>query len=153
MWVNLFGNSIAVIRSLSVVFGLLALPCIYWLCLELFESPAVGWIAMGLLSISPLHILYAQEARMYSLHTFNILFSSVILLRAIRKQTKLNWLAYAATIALGLYTHPLFCFVLVPHGLYVIIKEGFKLKKTSIAYAIAMECNFNFCDFNWISFL
>ena len=82
LWGDWFGNSVTVIRSLSVVFGLLALPCIYWLCLELFNSPAVGWIAMGLLSISPLHFLFAQEARMYSLYTVNILLSSAILLRA-----------------------------------------------------------------------
>ena len=137
LWVNLFGNSIAVIRSLSVVLGLLIFPCIYWLCLELFKSAAIGWIAMALVSVSPLHILYAQEARMYSLHTLNILLSSVALLIAIRKETKLGWLAYAATISLGLYTHPLFCFVLAVHGLYVIINSRLKLKPTLVSYVSA----------------
>ena len=36
-WVEWFGNSVTVIRSLSAVISLLALPCIYWLCLELFD--------------------------------------------------------------------------------------------------------------------
>jgi hypothetical protein len=36
--VQLFGDSIAVTRSLSAVFSVLALPCMYWLSLELFES-------------------------------------------------------------------------------------------------------------------
>jgi uncharacterized membrane protein len=142
LWTNLFGNSIVVIRSLSVLFGLLALPCIYWLCLELFESTVAGWIAMGILAISPLHILYSQEARMYSLHIVNILLSSTIFLRAIKQENKLNWLLYTITVSLGLYTHPLFGFVLLVHGIYLVIHQRFRNRKTLIAYAIASSLGF-----------
>ncbi|NES82774.1 MAG: hypothetical protein F6K10_15980, partial [Moorea sp. SIO2B7] len=75
-------------RSLSALVSLLALPCIYLLCLELFESPLVGWIAIALIAISPLHVLYAQEARQYSLWTVTILLSSWAMLRAMRVNTK-----------------------------------------------------------------
>ncbi|MEQ8961943.1 MAG: glycosyltransferase family 39 protein, partial [Coleofasciculus sp. C2-GNP5-27] len=62
-WMQLFQNIVTTPRSLSAVISLVAMPCIYSLCWELFESSLVGWIAMGLLAISPLQILYAQEAR------------------------------------------------------------------------------------------
>ena len=45
-WVQLFGDSVAVTRSMSAVFSLLALPCMYWLCLELFESSLTAWLAV-----------------------------------------------------------------------------------------------------------
>jgi uncharacterized membrane protein len=41
-WVELFGNSIAIVRSFSAYLSLLTFPAIYWLCLELFESELVG---------------------------------------------------------------------------------------------------------------
>lgn len=107
LWVQGFGNSVAVTRSVSAVISLLAFPCIYWLCLELFESPLVGWIAIALISVSPFHILYAQEAREYSLWIVTILLSCAALLRAIRLKTKLSWVIYAVTLVLGLYTFPL----------------------------------------------
>ncbi|HBW91418.1 MAG TPA: dolichyl-phosphate-mannose-protein mannosyltransferase, partial [Cyanobacteria bacterium UBA11149] len=59
-WLQLWGNSILMIRLLSVLIGLLALPCIYWLSWELFGLVSVSWVAVALLAISPFHVLYAQ---------------------------------------------------------------------------------------------
>jgi len=78
-WVQWLGNSVAAIRSLSALISLLVFPCIYWLCLELFGASLVGWIAVVLIAVSPFHVLYAQEAREYSLWTVTILLSSASL--------------------------------------------------------------------------
>ena len=88
VWGQWFGSSPAIIRSLSASISLLAFPSIYWLCLELFNSSRVGWMAMALIAVSPFHVIYAQEARMYSLWTVEILLLSVLLLRAMRLNTK-----------------------------------------------------------------
>ena len=96
-WVQLFGSSVAVTRSLSIIFSLLALPCMYWLCWELFKSPLVGWVALALLTVSPFYVAYAQEARPYSLWTIPILISSVALLRAMRLNNNLTWVFYTIT--------------------------------------------------------
>ncbi|MBR8828605.1 MAG: glycosyltransferase family 39 protein [Gomphosphaeria aponina SAG 52.96 = DSM 107014] len=136
-WIEWFGSSIAVIRSLSALLSLLLFPCLYWLCLELFQSSLVAWVAMGLIAVSPLHFLYAVEARMYGLHTVIILLSSAALLRAMRQKNKLSWGIYAITISLGLYTHTLFGLVAIGHGIYVAITEGFTPRKTLINYLIA----------------
>ncbi|MDJ0719397.1 MAG: glycosyltransferase family 39 protein [Prochloraceae cyanobacterium] len=133
-WVQLFGNSVAITRSLSAFFSLLAWPCIYWLCRELFESPLVGWMAIALMTISPFHVLYAQEARPYSLWTVTILLSSWILLRALRLNTQIIWGIYAVTVALGFYTHLYFLFVSIGHGIYVIVIERFRLNKIVKSY-------------------
>jgi uncharacterized membrane protein len=83
---QVFGSSVAVTRGVAAVISLLVFPTIYWLCLELFQSRIVGAIAMSLVAVSPLHILYAQEARQYSLFTVTILLSSIALLKAISRE-------------------------------------------------------------------
>ncbi|MBL1178996.1 glycosyltransferase family 39 protein [Pantanalinema sp. GBBB05] len=118
-WLQFWGNSIATIRSLSAIISLLSFPALYWLCLELFASKWVAAVAVALLAISPFHVLYAQEAREYSLWTVTILLSCATLLRALRLQTLRSWGSYAIAVALGLYTHPFSVFVMASHGLYV----------------------------------
>lgn len=137
LWVQWFGNSPAVTRSLSAFISLLVFPCIYWLCLELFESPIVGWTAVALIAVSPFHVLYAQEAREYSLWTVTILLSSAALLRAMRLKTKASWRTYAAILALSLYTFLFTGLVALGHGIYVALTERFRLTKISIAYLLS----------------
>jgi uncharacterized membrane protein len=136
-WVQWFGNSVAAIRSLTALISLLVFPCVYWLCQELFESSLVGWVAIALVAVSPIHVLFAQEAREYCLWTVTILLSSASLLQAMRLNTKFNWVIYAATIALGLYTFLLSGFVAIGHGIYVVTIEKFRLSKKVIFYLLA----------------
>ncbi len=137
IWVQWFGDSVAATRSLSAVISLLAFPCIYWLCLELFNSSLTGWVAVALIAVSPFHVLYAQEAREYSLWIVTILLSSAALLRAMRLKTKLSWGMYASTVALGLYAYPLTGLVTIGHGIYVIAIESFRLSQRVISYLLA----------------
>jgi uncharacterized membrane protein len=123
LWAQVFGDSPVVLRSLSALFSLLIFPSVYWLCLELFESPVVGWIAMALIAVSPLQVVFAQEARQYSLWMVTVLISSAALLRAIRRDNKLCWAVYAFTLTLGLYTHLLTVLVATAFGIYVIISQ------------------------------
>ena len=136
-WVEWLGNNVSTRRSLSAMASLLALPLIYWLCLELFNSSLVGLVAAAILAISPFHVLYAQEARQYSLWTATILFSSASLLWALRKKSKYIWIVYSISLALSLYTFLLSVIVAISHGIYVLTIEGFRLSKTFINYLIA----------------
>lgn len=128
-WLQATGNSIFNIRLLSALISLLALPAMYWLTQELFDSKLISWVAVCLIAISPFHVLYAQEAREYSLWTVSILVSSAALLWAIRKKKILPWITYATTVSLGLYTHPFSAFVFFGHGIYVLVSEKFRLNK------------------------
>ncbi|MGF1479038.1 MAG: hypothetical protein ACFB4I_06055 [Cyanophyceae cyanobacterium] len=118
-WLPWWGDSVAIIRSLSVLFGLLLLPAVYWLCRELFADPSAGLIGVAVVAISPLHLLYAQEARQYGLWTLAVALSGAALLRALRLNTRSSWSLYTATIILGLYSHLLFIFSIVGHGIYI----------------------------------
>lgn len=136
-WTNLFGGSVTSTRSFSAVISLLVFPCIYWLCRELFQSQLVGWMAILLIAVSPFHVLYAQEARMYSLWTVTILLSSAALLRAMRFKTRMDWLTYTITLTLALYSHLFILETAIGHGIYVFVIERFRLTKTLRSYLLA----------------
>ncbi|MFE1745205.1 glycosyltransferase family 39 protein [Coleofasciculus sp. H7-2] len=147
-WAQWFGYSPGIIRSLSALISLLVFPCINWLCRELFGFSLVGWVAMALIAVSPFQVLYAQEARPYSLWSVAILLSSAVLLRAIRlgnRDTKTlisTWGMYAATLALGIYTQLFFALVAIGHGIYLLIIEKFRFTKTVFAYLLASLAGF-----------
>jgi uncharacterized membrane protein len=121
LWMEWFGSTVITTRSLSVLFSLLTFPALYWLCQELFDLSTVGWIALALFAVSPFQVLYAQEARPYSLWILVTLLSSSALLQALRRQTWTNWAGYAATVALMLNTFILSPLVLVCHGLMILL--------------------------------
>ncbi len=62
-WAQLWGNPVAVMRSLPALISLLAFPCMYWLCVELVELPLVRWMATGPIAISPFHIFYLSTGQ------------------------------------------------------------------------------------------
>jgi uncharacterized membrane protein len=136
-WMKLFGNSVATIRSVSALISLLVFPCIYWLCLELFESSPIGWVAIALSALSPVQVVFAQEAREYSLLMVIILLSSASFLRAVRLKRPSAWGIYAASLALGFYSLPLILLTAVGHGVYLIAIEKFRFSKTITAYIVA----------------
>ncbi len=164
-WVIAFGNSLSSLRSLAAVFSVLILPAAFWLCRELFGSALVGWVAVALLAVSPVQVVYAQEARQYSLWTLLIVLSSAVLLRTLRlakdyqmqssqkqssqkqpqkqfsqklgqRRQTLHWLAYGLLVTLGLYTHLLFSLIAVGHGLYVLCLEKFRPTRKLRAYLL-----------------
>jgi uncharacterized membrane protein len=142
LWMQFFGNSVATTRSLSAIISLLAFPSIYWLCLELFQSPITAWISVSLLTVSPFHVLYAQEAREFGLWIVTTLLASAALLRAIRLGSKQLWGIYAVTVALGLYTFLFSGLLAIAYGIYVFAIERFQFTKSVKAYLIATSAGF-----------
>lgn len=137
-------------RVLSALISLFISPALYWLCLELFDLPLSGWVAIALTAVSPFYLMLAQEARQYSLWTVLIVISSASLLRGLRTLSVATWATYAAAIALGLYTHLFFVFVLLTHGLYVFATERFKDRTTfSYLFSSFVGC-ITFIPWAWV---
>jgi hypothetical protein len=68
LWMRL-GDDAATVRLLSAVLGVLTIPIVFVLGRRLAGS-LVGLLAALLLAVSPYHVRFAQEARMYALLTF-----------------------------------------------------------------------------------
>lgn len=67
MWL---GDSETTVRSLSALIGTLTIPVIFLIGRRMAGS-GVGLIAAFILALSPFHVRFAQETRMYTLLTFN----------------------------------------------------------------------------------
>jgi 4-amino-4-deoxy-L-arabinose transferase-like glycosyltransferase len=87
------GDDAAMVRAFSAIIGTLTIPIIYLLGRRL-AGWQVGLVAALILAVSPFHIRFAQETRMYTLLTFN---ASVAMLALARLLTD----SRAATIPLG----------------------------------------------------
>jgi uncharacterized membrane protein len=136
-WTQIFGNSLEVIRGCSAFFSVLTIPAIYWLCRELFESVSVSYFAVALFSISPFYLLYAQEARSYSLWGLTIILSNAALLMALRVNKRISWALYCFTLIIGFYTFLYSVFVAFGQGIYVVFREKFNLSKTVKLYLLS----------------
>jgi uncharacterized membrane protein len=145
-WAQLWGTAPAVMRSLSALLSLLLFPALYWLCLELFASPLSGWVAIALFAVSPVHLVFAQEAREYGFWTVLVLATSALLLRAVRSPSWQNWVFYGLSMAMACYTALFTLGVAIGHGVYVLgidadnrwFRAPYRLGRRTVAFGLAM---------------
>lgn len=141
-WVKLTQSpTILGMRSLSAGIGLLLFPGAFWLCWEVFQSWAIATFGTALIGISPIHLIYAQEARQYSLMTVLTVFASAVFVRSLRQSPQRLkslslWALYALLCLLGLYTQPFFLFVMLAHGLSFILAAR-HTRQTWLGYGLA----------------
>ncbi len=145
----IFSDSEWALRFPSVIFGILNIPLIYVLARRLFPTPLLSrtpapLLAAALFTISPLMIYYSQEARMYTLLTFEATLAGYLLLKILYPSilnpqppitnyklliTNLKSpLLYALTAAIALYTHYFAAFLLIAHAafaLYILWRQRF----------------------------
>lgn len=136
-WQQLFGSSITATRSLSVLFSFLLFPAVFWLCWELFERSTPGWWTMGLLAISPVQVLYAQEAREYSLLLLTTALSCTALVGAVKRNRLLWWLFYALSTTANLYVSLLGGYIAIAQVVYILLLQKFRPNKTTISCGVA----------------
>lgn len=106
-WTALFGAEPFVARALSAFLGATTVPLLYLVVRRLAGAPA-GVFSAWLLAVSPLHIFYSQEARMYSLVPFLATLSMLAflwLLSAPANSRARAATAYALTTAAGLWAY------------------------------------------------
>jgi mannosyltransferase len=128
-WKIVFESSLLSIRSFSVTFAALSIAAGYLFTSYAFRSRFTGIIAAILLTLSGWQIQYAWEARMYTLGIALLLFSSWLLLKAVRfsKQKHasptiaiLLWISYAIVAAASIYTHYFIFLSLAAQALFVL---------------------------------
>ena len=113
------GESEFAVRFLSVLLGLGSIGAIYALAKQLFNT-RVALISAWLLAISPLHLWFSQEVRMYMLLLTLCLCSANFLLLALRRGRRWHWLAYVLTTALAMNTHYFTLFLALFENAYVL---------------------------------
>jgi uncharacterized membrane protein len=119
--------SLQVARSLSAVFGTLAIPGMFALGWRAFRSRLVGHFAAILMAFSPYGVYLAQEARHYTLTVLWVIASLTCLVEALRlihqKSRIPLWLSliWIVVNGLGVATHYFFVLALGAEAIAVII--------------------------------
>ncbi|GAC1539506.1 MAG: hypothetical protein NVS3B16_00520 [Vulcanimicrobiaceae bacterium] len=136
-WQTVFGDSIAARRALPALIGTVAIFCAYLFGLTLTGDAAFASVFAALVAVSPFHVLYAQQAREYSLWTSAILLASAALLRALAAPSPARWALYALALAVGLYTDVLFAYTLAAHALFAALAYRRQFRRALVPFALA----------------
>lgn len=131
VWIRIFGDSELALRSHSAIFGILCILVIFNIGKELFNSK-VGLISSFLLSINIIHIIFSQEAKMYSLLLSLSLLSTYFFIMLLKEGKSRNTIFFIITTSLMLYTHNLAFFILIFQGIYLLFTKKNIVSKTKI---------------------
>ncbi len=135
-WMSL-GQSPFVVRFPSVIFGLLSICLIFRLGQELFSTEA-GLTAAALTAVSPFHIWYSQEARMYSLLCLASVLSIYFFVLAWKRDKWVYWLGFTIFTALSLYAHNLAFLTLLTLDLFVVLQRRWRFLRTLLVCHLAI---------------
>lgn len=116
---QIFPNNDFALRMVPFTFGVISVPLFFLLGKRLFNEK-IGLIASFILAISPFHIWYSQEVRMYALQWMLALISMLFFLRMLERPDKVNTTVYIMSTTAGLYTHQLAVFLIALQGLYIL---------------------------------
>jgi 4-amino-4-deoxy-L-arabinose transferase-like glycosyltransferase len=119
LWAKLFGTTEAGLRSLSALFGTIAVPVAWRAAREWFSRPA-GLIAGALVAVNPFFVWYSQEARSYALLVLMAALTLLFLGRALRNPTPRALALWGLSAALALLTHYFAAFLLVPEAIWLL---------------------------------
>ncbi len=106
VWTELFGELQGPARMLSALFSTATVPLFYAAARRLLDRSSAA-IAAGILAISPFHVQFAQETRMYALLTLEaacVLYFMARLLTERRPSTG-SWVGLAVAQAAAMLTH------------------------------------------------
>lgn len=103
-------------RWLSIVYGVLAIPCVGLLA-QRIGGRRCGFVAAGLLAIAPMHVYFSQEGRAYALFFLVTALATWLFWRAMQVGSAWSWATFAVGVSLGGYVHYYFLFVLIAFGL------------------------------------
>ncbi|WOD40650.1 glycosyltransferase family 39 protein [Nodosilinea sp. E11] len=123
-WGRLFGASVGGYRAIAAVFGAIALPVMFWLARQLFPLPSpIPWVATALLALSPVQLIYSQEAREYTLWIVGLLLAHGTLVRALQQKTAWAWVAYGWAMGLTWYGSLMTVLLGLSHLVFVALSQ------------------------------
>ena len=140
VWTAL-GTSEAVLRLLSLIFGVATVPVVGALGLRLF-GPTAGVASALALAVNTDLVVNAQYARGYTMVLFFVCLSTYLLFRAAESDSPWRWVAYVAAAVAAFYSHLFAGWVLLIHGVSMRwIVPGSRRRAAALALgSIALFC-------------
>ncbi len=141
-WGSVLSTSPPIVRSLSVILGVILVWLGYRLALRMFGA-ATAVVSGWLLALSPFQIHYAQEVRMYALLGLLLIGAAWSFRVALDTQSIRSWLSFALLSAGAQYTHNLAALFLLPLSLTSLGTRDWKaIRNTLLAGLLAIGLYF-----------
>lgn len=86
------------------------------------------WTALvttGLIAVSPYHVLYSTEIRMYPIVLLGSAATFLFFVRILERSSWADWLGYVLGGAVATWAHPFVFLLLAAHGLYLLHRREF----------------------------
>lgn len=146
LWLPLAGHTEWLIRLPFILLSAATVPALYLLLRQIFieknqMAPRIGLI---FLAISPFHIYYSQELRMYSLNTLLTVLSWYFLILTQKRDRTKYYLLFTLANALNLYTFYGAFFNLAAQIIYILVT------KKKILYLFSSLALSILCFLPWI---
>jgi uncharacterized membrane protein len=122
-----FGNSEVILRFIPAFSGILTIPLFYFIGKE-FLDRNTGILAAAILTFSPFHIFYSQDARAYSMMLFFISLALLFYLFATRSNDKKFWILFSIFSALAFWTHFYSMIIIATLIIFALIINAGKIK-------------------------
>ncbi|HSM56436.1 MAG TPA: glycosyltransferase family 39 protein [Candidatus Sulfomarinibacteraceae bacterium] len=123
IWLRVAPHTDFAIRLPGVLFDLLLIPAIYALGHALFRQERAALVAALMAAISPFHVFYSHELRMYTLLTLLSTLVVLAYLLARRRRALRWWLLFGLTALMAIYTHLFAFFLLLGIGLHALLRR------------------------------
>lgn len=120
--ISLFGASEFVLRFVPALVGSLTIPVFYLIGREVLGRLG-GIISAGILTFSPYHIFYSQDARAYALVLFFFSLAILFYIYALKKGNIRNWILCGIFCSLSFWTHMYVAIAIVALFLHAIIEK------------------------------
>ena len=140
--VSLFGESPWALRLPAALFGIASLAALWWMAHELAPQREAR-LASWLVALSYHHVWFSQNARGYTGILLCSWLATALFLRARRGGRKELWLAYAATLGLGMYTHLSAVFIFAVHGFVYLVDESLRWRRAQASANLESRPSFD----------
>lgn len=105
VWMQLVPDSDVALRSLSVLWNLLLIPLIGYFAFDLFGKKHLALLVALMVAISPFHLLYSHELRMYTQLMFLVTAGAWVYWRILQRSAAWLWLLFGLVWLTAVYTH------------------------------------------------
>ena len=119
LWLRI-GASIAHARLLSVLLGVISVGQILHFGYKT-GGVFIGLIAGLLVALSPVHVWYSQEIRMYMLLLVLTTASTAVFWWALKSKRNFYWILYCLFSTLAIYTHYFALFIILAQAIWLVI--------------------------------
>jgi uncharacterized membrane protein len=139
LWIStsIWGATAFAVRFPSAIAGILLIPAIYAVVVQMFGSRSLALITAALVTISPFAIWYSQEGRMYAMLLLATVTYVAVAWPIVDRPLRIAELAVLGLVTLaGLGAHHYMALVSVAFGLFLLI-EGRGINRRNVAWGVS----------------